>query len=67
MHVLAWQTEWQTCNAWLQSLMSVLQMSQRVRGKLQMHRTVVARNTSLLQCLAALCLPEVIHGVHCPR
>lgn len=46
---------------------SDLQMAQRVRGKLQMHRTVVARDTSLLQCLAALCLPEVINGVHCPR
>ena len=44
-----------------------LQMSQGVRGKGQMLRTVVARNTSLLQCLSALCLPEVINGVHCPR
>ena len=43
------------------------QVSARLRGNIQVQKTVVARNTNLMRCLAEFCGLEVLHGVHCPR
>ncbi len=37
------------------------------RGRVELQRAVVARNTHLQQCLADFCSLELVHGVHCPR
>ncbi|DBA91538.1 TPA: hypothetical protein ACH3X1_003161 [Trebouxia sp. C0004] len=37
------------------------------RDRVELQRTVVARNTHLQQCLADFCSLELVHGVHCPR
>ncbi len=37
------------------------------RGRVELQRTVVARNTHLQQCLAEFCSLELVPGVHCPR
>lgn len=37
------------------------------RGRVELQRTMVARNSHLQQCLADFCSLELVHGVHCPR